>query len=267
MARLRNVRSGWLELTESIPEPLVPALDDLSALRVNPRLGGSSRFARAWGSPRPYLRADVWVERVADVEAWTRATRADFADAVRLLVDSGERPRARAVEPVAVGDVERACAEIGWRVAAADEAGLRVEIDTRHGNYVARFESPGRSERTGPTPSSPRFVVDLLELSGRPEVCRRAAAALLMAVSGSVRLVKGAIADWGAALMVGLDAASQPDTDEALSALSVACEAAGREVQALMDERLASEYLALSLGAGREDAREWMEEEPCLQQQ
>lgn len=272
MARLHNalthgqplsphayVRSGWLELTASIPDAVLPALDDLSALHLNAHLGGSLRVARACGSSRPHLRRDVWTEHVEDLAEWTRSTGAAFADVVHQVARAREHAVAQPSEsPLTIADVERACAEAGWR-AVVNDASLRVEIGTRHGVYGARFES---------SPSAgQRFVVDLVELSGCPEVSRRAAAALLMAVSGSVRLVKGAIGDRGAALIAASAVASRPVVDEQLSALSVACEIAGREVQALMDERLASEYLALSYGTSREDTRAVMEEQTCLQQQ
>jgi hypothetical protein len=112
-------------------------------------------------------------------------------------------------------------------------------------------------------------VVDLIDLSGRADVRRRAVAALLMAVSGSLRLVTGGLVERNGAPVAVLSAALEHpnarSVDDALSALAVACRVSGREAQALLDERLASEYLALSRGWSEGKTHSSMEVATCLQ--
>jgi hypothetical protein len=257
---IERVTSGWLDVTAALPESAV--LPDLRGLELNDRLRGSSRVARAFGSSRPYLRADACVDRLVSRAEWTAAACEDFRAIVQTAAGCSEALPASLASVLPIADVEHACAETGWRAVVADGAGLRVDIPTRHGTSVARLESSSNAGL--------RFVIDLVDVAGRPDVCRRAVAALLLAVSGSVRLVKGAIVERGAGhittLMSPLVTAREADVDDTLSALSVACEGTVREVEALMDERLASEYLALSYGASGEAAPASMEEDLCLQQ-
>lgn len=257
---IERVTSGWLELTALLPDSSV-VLTDLRALELNARLRGSSRIARVFGSSRPFLRADVCVDRPGSRSEWTASSCEDFRAVASIAAGSGDALPVPVAIVLQVADVERACAETGWRALVTDGS-VRVDVPARYAMHVARLES---SPHAGP-----RFVIDLVNLAGRPEVCRSAVAALLLAVSGSVRMLKGAIVERGdgciAALMSPLEAVSGPAVDEALMALSVACEGTVREVEALMDERLAAEYLALSCGASRETAPEPMEEDLCLQQ-
>jgi hypothetical protein len=257
---IERVTSGWLDLTAALPESAV--LPDLRGLELNARLRGSSRVARGFGSPQPYLRADACVDRLVSRAEWTALACEDFRAVAQIAAGREGALPIVLTSALPIADVERACAETGWHTAVADGSGLRVDIPTRHGTTVARLESSSNAGL--------HFVIDLVDVAGRPDVCRRAAAALLLAVSGSVRLVKGAIVERGAGhittLMSPLVTAREAEIDDALSALSVACEGTVREVEALMDERLASEYLALSCGASGEAAPASMEEDLCLQQ-
>jgi hypothetical protein len=97
--------------------------------------------------------------------------------------------------------------------------------------------------------------------------------------------VKGVLIRHGQGVHVGMGAACPPirsaaDVGRALSALAIACEAGGREIGAMGDEKLARRYLALNAlrpasadrargsEGEREDRREPIskEERSCLQQ-
>ena len=284
-----RVSSGWLELTASLPEWALSSCDDLEGLRLSSQLPGSTRLARHFGDRDPHLRADACIEFVPDLREWLGAACAGFADCLQLFAGSCEgssqpsldfardrpldfardrpldfardRPVPRPELPGSPADVERACAETGWRAVAGDGRNLRVVIPTRAGSHTAHLES---SVHAGA-----RFVVELTDLAGQPEVCRRATAALLMAVSASVRSIKGGLVHCDGAttavLISALDGPLDRSMDDALSALGVACQLSAREAHALLDERLASEYLALSKGSVEEKSRSSMEVEPCLQ--
>jgi hypothetical protein len=121
-----------------------------------------------------------------------------------------------------------------------------------------------------------RVVVQLADLSAFAPASRRAAAALLLAVSGAVRSVKGAVRRHGGAaptamiispVVAPLGEPIDRALDLALSALAAACQMCAREVRALEDERLASAYLDLWNAGEQDDSSSAMEENPCLQQQ
>jgi hypothetical protein len=259
------VRSGWLELTASLPEWALSDYDDFLGLQVGSQLRGSSRLARHFGECDPHLRADACIEHVPDVREWLSAACMEMTDSLRLFAESRDAlppPVVPHAPPASLADVAHACAEAGWRAVAGDDGSrLHVDIPTRSGAFAARLESsPNAGER---------FVVELTDLAGQPQVCRRATAALLLAVSASVRSVKGGLVERDGAtiavLVSALEGALDRSVDHALSALAVACQLAGREAQALMDERLASEYLALSRGAPQGKSHSSMEVETCLQ--
>ena len=280
-----RVSSGWLELTAPIPECelRVPSYDDLFGLRINTRLDGSIRIARHFGERHPHVRADACIDQVPDLVEWVQTACARLTDAVhdvaawRDVLPPRSVETGAAIAPHTRADVGRACSETGWRATNEEGSSLRVEIPTRAGMYTARVESSAVADR---------FVVELADLAGQPEVCRRAVAAMLAAVAGSVRLVKGGLVDRDdaavAALLSPIEGSLDRSVDTALSVMAVACQVSGREVQALLDEHLGSEYLALS-GAAYEEppagplcgtrptgspatgSHTAKEEQPCLQ--
>ena len=258
-----RVDSGWLELTAALPEWALPACNDLRALQVNLGLRGPVRIARQFGDRDPHLRADASLEHTSDLREFVEAACADVIAVVHGLggVREGLTPPAFELDApsASFGDLERLCHEAGWRPVAAAPR-LRVDLTTRAGVHSAHFDcSPDTASRV---------VVDLIDMSGGSDICRRAVAALLMAVSSSLLLVKGALAERegssSAVLMAPVECASERSVDDALSALAVACRVCGREALALLDERVASEYLALSRGEGNQNTHSSMEVVTCL---
>jgi len=260
-----RMTSGWLALTASLPSSARAVYGDLLALQVNEHLPGSARVARLFGDHEPHVRADTWIEHAQDLTGWLSASCSALTTAAHAFTSIDNQPAgATSASSQLVADVERACCESGWPAASGDRSSLRVEISTRTGVYTARMMAVADSAAA--------FVVELADMAGCPHVCRRATAALLLAASGSLRLVKGAFVQNDGTEMASLvspfDLALGPWTDEALSALTVGCQLVGREVQALLDEGLAAEYLALSGVPDEHDARtlvEQEEEQPCLQ--
>ena len=262
-----SLSSGWLDLTAALPQASLRRVDDVSALRLNMNLPGSSRIARLFGDRQPHVRADVHVRHVEDLAGWVQTACSSFSDAAHRLADGREDEVDMSVvkEPSAADiEVERICRELGWPVSSDAGPGVRIELTTRVGAFSARVAS---------SPDVPRaFVADLLDLEHQSATCLRAVAALLLAVSGSMRSVKGGIvrraAGATAVLVSPLSAPLEQSAGEALSALAAAWQFTGREVQALLDERLAAEYLARSVGFDDRRAGESIhqqEEQTCLQ--
>jgi hypothetical protein len=273
-----HLTQGWLELTAQLPGDRLAGFSDEAALRINTGLNGTVRVARMFGDHAPHVRTDVCVEQLDDLDGWMRLACAGLTEAAHCMsslsetlhgpdpcrLPSLEIPRP-GLPPVA--EVAQFCREAGWHVVSEDGASLRVEIPTRAGVY--------RSYLDGPVQGRARFVVELTELTDQPDVCRRAVTAMLLAVSGAVRSVKGGLFDRGdcavAVLMSPIVRGCESGVDDSLSALATACQVSGREVVALLDERLASDYVARSrlstpvLGRLKPAPTYTSEEETCLQ--
>jgi hypothetical protein len=252
-----RVGAEWVEVTASFPASALAAYDDLRALRVNSSLSGPTRVARQFGEREPHLRAEMPAAQVSDVSTFVEVARASATAAVDRFASAKGRHLPSGTPP-SIADVERACRELGWNPISAD-SGVRVGLMTRAGVFNARLDG---------SVDPHCFFVELLELSNRSDDSCRAVAALLMAASSSFRLVKGGIVERdgvsAAALMATLPDASEPAVDSALSALAAAVQASAREVEALLDAKVATEYVALSLG-GRETTSDSLMEEACLQ--
>ena len=246
-----SLSSGWLDLTAALPATSRQRCDDVSALRLNVDLPGSSRVARLFGDRHPHLHADVHVRHVEDLAGWVKTACSSFSELAHHLADGHE------------------CETGAPPVSNDADAGDHVELDTRAGVFGARLVDG--------TSGSRAFVVDLLDLEGRSETCVRAVAALLLAASASLRSVKGGLVNrrigGATAILVAplcgpLCGPPDQSADEALSALAAACRFTGREVQALLDEHLAAAYLARSVGPDHEHAHasiNQQEEHTCLQ--
>jgi hypothetical protein len=254
-ARAR-LQAGWFELTAPLPEAVLAEYDDPWGARVNARLHGPARIVRAW-QETPCVKADVFIEH--DDNPFDRVSAAclDVTRVMAMLTDPiAEFPLSATPDPdLSRDEIERACSEAGWPVAAQEGSRLRVEIPTRAGIYSARIQSAGSG--------AGRLVVELADLSGHSAVSRQAVSALLLAVSASVRSVSGLMCDGESAPLAMLAAPLESPLDgsalapvnpeelwrdrfdRALSALAVACALAGRETVALRDLQLASQYLAL----------------------
>lgn len=260
-----RISDGWLELNAPLSSWLRSHRDDVVWLRVNEHLGGSARVVRTLAHGSPLLRVDAHVEDNPDVVGLVLSTCRDLAGAAHAIETWPDRLPPSPFEPgtsrTSAADIEHACAEAGWRCTAMGDGSLRLAIDTRAGAHAARLESSADGERV---------LVELMDLAGLPATARRAVAALLLAVSGSVRSVKGMLTDRDGAIVAMLAAPVAPPIDRgldrALSALAVACHFSLREAQALCDERLAADYLALWNAEPQHESHRIGEERTCLQQ-
>ena len=262
-ARAR-VLDGWFELRAALPAWALSRHDDLSWLRINARLDGSVRVAHLLGNRVPYLMADTRIAHEPDRDDRVMSACIDLSGALHAVENSHEdMAYFQAQAPrTAVAEIERACADFGWPCTVGTDGTVRLDIVTRAGALAARLESSPAG--------AARAVVELIDMADQPVVSRRAVAALLMALSGSVRSVKAVVRERDgatvAALVSPLEGPIDRSLDRALSALAVACHVSGREVQALRDERLAAEYLALRDAAPQHDSYTTEEEHTCLQQ-
>jgi hypothetical protein len=264
-----RISDRWLELSAPLAVPGRPARDDLAWLELNAELEGTVRIARRLRDRVTRVMTDV--EAVHDHDVADRVVAACGHLSAAFHAIQGSREESSSVGAstprTAVADIERACRESGWPCLVTDGR-ARIDLATHAGVFTAMLESSAMGDD--------RVVVQLADLSAFAPASRRAAAALLLAVSGAVRSVKGAVRRHGGAaptamiispVVAPLGEPIDRALDLALSALAAACQMCAREVRALEDERLASAYLDLWNAGEQDDSSSAMEENPCLQQQ
>ena len=180
-ARAR-VLDGWFELRAALPAWALSRHDDLSWLRINARLDGSVRVAHLLGNRVPYLMADTRIAHEPDRDDRVMSACIDLSGALHAVENSHEdMAYFQAQAPrTAVAEIERACADFGWPCTVGTDGTVRLDIVTRAGALAARLESSPAG--------AARAVVELIDMADQPVVSRRAVAALLMALSGSVKI-------------------------------------------------------------------------------
>jgi hypothetical protein len=232
---------AWLQLSADSPAPVTYGRDDLYWLRLNRGLRGSVRTARSLAEQTIHLRADIWCEDEGDVSGGIRRAFLDFDDAAHRLAGRAEWSQSTPVMADAeqLSDrIEHVCLETGWPCRRLSGGGLRVDLETRAGAYAALLQ---------PETSVDGLVVELGELPRGPSASRRAIGRLLLALSATVRLVKGLIITHDgtdvAMMSASLGDGSATEFERSVSALIVACGIAAREVEALRSEELALRYL------------------------
>lgn len=235
------VREGWAELRVPLAEPIDRDLP-WSLLQTNGTLSGIARFVRH-DDRRMGLHAEVSIENSelasSRIAAAYRSLRS--AEAIRMN-EMGARTEEKPEEgdPASEPAWDRLAEECGWRLTRREDGQLGVELDAPGLMNQAFFEL-----RRGDWLVS----IELLRSAGLAPHSRRAIALFLLALTGRLRLARGAVRSdpESVRLEVALPSgppATAPELDLALEALSLACRLGSREVRALGHEPLARTYLA-----------------------
>ncbi len=143
-------------------------------------------------------------------------------------------------------DLTRLCGESGWPYEQRSGESVSVDLEVSGRAFYQAIVSHQPSDRI-------RLRVDLVrggEVAGA-EQHKLAVAVLLLSVNGVVRMARGVIRQMDQRFSAGFEASlsRRPSLAEfvhALSALSIACDMCGREVEALMeDAELARSFLEI----------------------
>ena len=233
-----SVTTGWLRLTSPLPADAVLA-DDQMPLRLNAALHGAARLVRRIDDRQPHLRADVPLEHDDDLGEAVASACLDLARG-RHVVNDG-------VDGIPAS----------WSVIEAESA----DLATRAGIFRARVEE---------SEARARVVVDLGDLSGYPLPAMRAVSALLMTLGASVPGLTPSLQQRGshvtAVCSSPLRARSEAHLARAMTAVSVACEAAGLELRALRADDLSTAYLTRAVPARVAPPQLLsLEEQSCMQ--
>jgi hypothetical protein len=233
----------WLELITDVPETAAVGVHPHSWLRFNVALDGPVRAVRELGCAQVRLSADVNLDDDVDLVEQV-ASVCDEMDAALHRSQIGyeglasQFARARS-HPSSLDDIARFCGETGWRSSREAVGELRIELNGGAGLTASVDQDQ---------PEALRVVSDLTDLSGYSDTSLRAVGLILLAVSASVRSVKGLLVERNEAQYAALATAapwpgSATALDRSLSALAVAHQAVWREVSALRDEGLARTYV------------------------
>ena len=267
---------AWLELSAPTNEIVTPAFT-WAMLKRNASLDGAARLAVTAGAGTAHVRADVWIDEDADIDTRVATACDDMASLLHVLHAGSTTSDSTATVDTAIEVESRTrrlvdlCTEAGWPCTQGD-AGVVVAIDAGGDVYQASLEL---------TPDDRlRATVELIDAPVNASPARAAMALLLLTASAVVRRVKGVAVtrdgvDRLGVAVAGEHVASVADIDLSLSALTVACRAVGRELQALSHDGLARDYLAWRAPVPPDEPEDVLDEQPvthameestCLQQ-
>lgn len=238
---------GWLEVVAPANTIPLSPLMMWRALRFNATQSGPLHLAVAPGNDRPHLRGAVFAGDKTNFKARVDEL-CERARAILVALNSRTRPSGAILDwesteaSTAQPDGQRLiqlCAELDWPHIARGADGVDVMLECGHA-HQARLQLTNTGGLTA--------LVDLVDARSLTPVSRTATALLLLTASAVVRGVKGVVIQRDGVEHVDLAAAcenprSAGDVAQALGALSVACDLAGRETHALRHEALAREYL------------------------
>ncbi len=209
-------------------------------------LPGGAKYALD-GRSRMCVRAEVPIdpdegadiERVAEAAEGFRAAAKRYGDRKRNRAHSGNGPAPVPAEGEdALCDIERLCDEADWPYVTRSNGRIMAELDV-----PGRFHQAIIAKRNDVLHIATHLHVG----ASAPPVCRRAVGLLLLTLNGAVRMARAVAADDGEleprieVVQAWCPTAAQ--LVHALNALSVACRICGSEVEGLLDEIVAAEFL------------------------
>ncbi|MEK6289230.1 MAG: hypothetical protein AABO57_26255 [Acidobacteriota bacterium] len=240
-------------------------------LRMNATLEGPSKFVLMPDNRSVHLRADIPLfeeeygetecegetdddpaRRVetacAGLKAALRSFRGEATN--KRVVKSGQ---SEGVDESRAQELQRLCGEAGWPFIERAAGKLAIDLDARGGFYQALVEQ--RS-------SGAHVSVEVAVCDALAATSRQAISTLLLKTGGVVRMARPSVDEQESRVAARFEVAfvAPPTAIElahALSSLSVACSLCGRETQALRDETIANDYLAIAgIAAGPAEVRE-----------
>lgn len=246
----------WLMLDAPVSERIAYG-GRWDLLRLNAGIRGLSRFALM---KQVRLRADI---PLAEDEDDAAICDASSGLTVRLLETCaelkaafggflGEKPgdhgaavRDRFEQPgeQRFEELRRLCSDTSWPFTERSAGKLMIDLDARSAFYQACVEQ----REAGISVS-----VEILQPNVLSETCRQALGLLLLGTSAQVKLARPSVEENQDRINVRFEVrfATTPTADElahSFSGLSVACDTAAREAQALQDESIARDYLSSRL--------------------
>lgn len=226
----------WITL--AVRMPCGPgALSPWQALLVNAGIAGPVKLVLAAGGLDLEARVEIPTEDGVDPGARVRQA----CESLRRLASGGPADTATCTDAASGAlDLPSLATDAGWPFVLRSSGRLAIDLAVSGQFHQALVE---------PRAAGCRVRASLVVVVGPSARSRFALGALLLTVTGLVRMVRaGAVEQPGETMVfVETDLAKRPTAPElhhALCALAVACRMAGRETKALLDERIASAYLA-----------------------
>lgn len=244
-----SITDDWFVLDVAQPDgsdtDAVPAGHLWNLLCRNAELGGGAKFVLSSRRRRPFLRAEVPLERNVDPAGAVRLACAGCLDAARRSWGGSPTaaPRIPDVleEPAGAGgtDPRALCREAGWEFSERASGRLSVVLDVPGEGYRGLLSPRGGGLAV-------TVVVAACEVG--EEVVRESLGFLLLSAGGFVRMARGAADEGRGEARFEVVFEVFPGVAElrhALSALSVASRISGREARALESKEIAEEFWAL----------------------
>jgi hypothetical protein len=246
-----RIDQDWLQLTTPAPTRHDEREAWWHALQLNTALRDSVRLVCV-GHGTSQIRAEIFIgategsarhgcpleQRIGTMCEQLRRAHDEVCLGSRVV----PAPVSRCEPAPSHDDLVRMCSELGWSATPLEGGDVAVPLDCRAAGARARLSLSSESGLDA--------VVPLIAGPIASDASRAAIALLLLGVSATVRLVKAVVVGDGDRAQAGLAAACEPvrsshALERILAALSIACDLAGREVQALERAPVALDYLAL----------------------
>ena len=243
------IEDGWLRLDAVLGDPPPPGKARAGWLWEHAGWNATLQGARVLLTPEGRLaaRAEIPTDDGVDLPPRIEQALAGLREAADRWRGEGrdEPPAAGADEPPATAEaadeLRALCDAAGWPLETGASGRLWVGLNVGNGYYQAAL-------RPGPGPWT--VAVELCSADTLAPVSRRAWGLFLLTASGLVRLVRATAGDRNGRVAARL-AATWPgspgsvELGHALAACSVACRLCGKEVNALCDPSVATDYLAV----------------------
>jgi len=233
------------------PAPVASTLDQAPQwLSWNATLAGNAKFALV---PRPWhlsLRAEMPIDDDANMPDRIAETVRGLHQACQLLAAKGassEEPLTACTTASADDSAQYEASlfallrETGWSFQERADGAATVELALRGGPCRVLMEENAAGLRA---------AVEFLRVDSLEANSRLAMAALLLSVSGTLRLARPYAADAEDQFACGFEvrfagATTAGELEHALEALAVACWACKEEVHSLLDNSVAETFMAI----------------------
>jgi hypothetical protein len=246
-----RIENGWLITDASFGKghlhPLETQDNTWEYLKLNGNLAGGAKIVLPPKSRCLHLRGEIPLDEEFNFERRIQCLFEEFTMASDKLENKKVEyspgtqltfgPRENAP------GLSRLCIDAGWPFHERSEGKLAVDLEVARSFYQAIVEEEANSVL--------RVYVELAICESLPDVCRRALGELLLRAGHWVRLARPVVREESGKTTIRFEVLFEPapcpeELDQGLSALSVACRFCGKETQALMNEEIAEEYLAVT---------------------
>ncbi len=244
------IEDGWFIADASFSKGQLPPLESRDNaweyLKLNGNLAGGAKLVLPSKSQGLHFRGEIPLDEEFNFERRIKGLFEGFkmaSDKLEKIIEHSPSTQLTVGPRENAPDLCRLCIDAGWPFHERSEGKLAVDLDVARSFYQAIVEEEANSGL--------RVFVELAVRESLPDVCRRALGQLLLRAGHWVRLARPVVQETSGKTTIRFEVLFKPapypeEFSQGLSALSVACRFCGKETQALLNQEIAQEYLAVT---------------------